>query len=128
MNVPGQPWSPYDACSRSTCKRSKIDRIPHDFRRTAVRNLIRAGVDRVSAKHLVGHKTDSVFERYAITEESQLRAAVSKLAAQPLAHRSANDKQGYGGQMVNQVNCCSVGSIKSKPEWRNGRRAGLKKR
>jgi integrase len=58
-----------------------LDRIPHDFRRTAVRNLERAGVSRSVAKALVGHLTDSVYERYAITSERDLAEGVEKLAS-----------------------------------------------
>lgn len=41
-------------------------RILHDFRRTAVRNLERAGVPRSAAMAMVGHKTESIYRRYAI--------------------------------------------------------------
>ena len=53
--------------------------IFHDFRRTAVRRLERAGVARSVAMKLVGHKTESIYRRYAIVSESDLREAVEKL-------------------------------------------------
>jgi integrase len=58
-------------------------RIPHDFRRTAVRNLERAGVPRSVAMKMVGHKTEAVYRRYAIVSESDLHEAARKLAALP---------------------------------------------
>ncbi|HEX2339088.1 MAG TPA: site-specific integrase, partial [Vicinamibacterales bacterium] len=56
-------------------------RIPHDLRRTAVRNLVRAGVSRSTAMALVGHRTESVFERYNITSGDDLRDAARRLDA-----------------------------------------------
>jgi hypothetical protein len=55
--------------------------LVHDFRRTAVRRLERAGVARSVAMKLVGHKTEAVYRRYAIVNESDLREAVEKLSA-----------------------------------------------
>lgn len=54
-------------------------RIPHDFRRTAVRNLERAGVPRSAAMEMVGHKTMSIYSRYAICDEFLLKDAATKL-------------------------------------------------
>ncbi len=65
------------ACAKAGCP----GRIPHDFRRTAVRNLVRAGVPDTIAMKLTGHKTRAVFDRYDITSEEDLAEAGRKLQA-----------------------------------------------
>jgi hypothetical protein len=56
-------------------------KLRHDFRRTAVRNLERAGVSRSAAMAMVGHRTQSIYSRYAIADETALKEAASKLDA-----------------------------------------------
>jgi integrase len=51
----------------------------HDLRRSAARNLIRAGVDRGTAMSITGHKTESVFERYNITDAADRKDALIKV-------------------------------------------------
>lgn len=50
-------------------------RYIHDMRRSAVRNLVRAGVDKTVAKKITRHRSDTVFTAYNITSiEDQERA------------------------------------------------------
>jgi integrase len=69
------------AWRRATKAANLPERIPHDFRRTAVRNLERAGVPRSVAMKLTGHKTEHVYRRYAIVAERDLAEGLAKLAA-----------------------------------------------
>jgi integrase len=57
-----------------------LGRTPHDFRRTAARNLIRAGVPQHIVMDLCGWETPDMFDRYAIVDERDLRTAVESLA------------------------------------------------
>lgn len=68
------------------------NRLVHDFRRTAVRNLERAGIPRSAAMKMVGHKTEAMYRRYAIVEESVLLDAGEKLAALHEVQRRAAAK------------------------------------
>lgn len=63
------------ACETAGCP----GMLRHDFRRTAVRNLERAGVSRSVAMQLTGHKTEAVYRRYAIVSEADLGEGLAKL-------------------------------------------------
>ncbi len=63
--------------------------IRHDFRRTAVRTLERQGVSRSVATKITGHRTESVYRRYAIVSDADLREATRKLGKGPSATETA---------------------------------------
>ena len=81
----GEPVKSMKKFWRTACEDAGVPgRLMHDLRRTAVRNLERAGVSRSVAMKMTGHKTESVYRRYAIVSEVDLREAGAKLARLPL--------------------------------------------
>ncbi len=78
----GRPIRDYYKVWRAACAEAGFPgKLAHDFRRTAVRRLERAGVSRSVAMELVGHRTEAIYRRYAITNEQDLRDALGKVAA-----------------------------------------------
>jgi integrase len=78
----GTPIKDFRQTWTKACRLAGVaGRLVHDFRRTAVRNLERAGVSRSAAMQMTGHKTEAVYRRYAIVSEGDLKSAGDKLAA-----------------------------------------------
>jgi len=76
----GKPIKEFQRTWKSACKAAGLPgRIPHNFRRSAVRNLVRAGIPERVAMQMTGHKTRSVFERYNIVSEGDLFDAARRL-------------------------------------------------
>ncbi|CAN5882817.1 site-specific integrase [soil metagenome] len=64
----------------TACEKAGVPgRLLHDFRRTAVRNLEKAGVSRSAAMAMVGHKTEAIYRRYAIVDAGALRDAATRI-------------------------------------------------
>jgi len=72
-------------------RKKYVGTIPHDMRRCTARNLSRAGVPEQLAMKITGHKTNSMYRRYRIVDEDELREAQEKLQAH-LAEQSKTSK------------------------------------
>ncbi len=65
---------------KNACRRAGVPGLyVHDLRRTAIRNMIRAGMSEKQAMLVSGHKTRSMLDRYNIIDESDIQEAGRKM-------------------------------------------------
>jgi integrase len=74
----GQPLGDFRKSWASACTKAGL---VHDLRRTAVRNLVRAGIPERVAMEWTGHRARTVFERYNIVSDNDKQAVAQKLTA-----------------------------------------------
>lgn len=78
----GAPVGTFNKAWATACRAAGVPgRVLHDFRRTAARNLLRAGVPERVAMQLVGWKSRQMLDRYHIVSAADLIAAAQKLDA-----------------------------------------------
>lgn len=85
----GKPVKDLRETWRNACVAAGVPKLLfHDLRRTAARNLRRAGVAEGVIMKIGGWKTRSVFERYAIVSQTDISEAMRKLEVQQNGHSS----------------------------------------
>jgi hypothetical protein len=114
------------------CKAAGVPaRLIHDDRRSAVRNLGRAGISRWAAMKMTGHKTKEVYHRYTIVDSAMLQEAAAKLSALHSRWPTAKWRESYCDRDQGMIatpfkNALFSATFLLTREWRNGRRAGLR--
>jgi integrase len=75
----GQPVQEFRKAWANATKKGGSKKLFHDLRRSAIRNMIRSGVDESVAMDISGHRTRSMFKRYNITSGADLSKAMESV-------------------------------------------------
>ncbi len=102
FHVDGRPMGEWDGTWKRACQVAGVPGLLfHDLRRTATRNLIRAGVDPKIAMKITGHETEAMLRRYDISAEDDVRDAAVAYSAYlrrlTAAHGPASPTRPSGG-------------------------------
>lgn len=115
----GQPIGQFDRSWQLACEAAGVTgRIVHDFRRTAIRNMVRAGVPERVAMEISGHRTREIFERYNIVSESDLRLAQERLSDY-LRAQGTNATKGRNNYAVQNTDSVQTSELWTDSEGKN---------
>ena len=88
----GKPIKDFRKAWTAACQRAGVaGKVPDDFRRTAVRNLERAGVSRPAAMMMVGHRSESIYRGIITADDTTLKESAEKLAAFHQSEKARKD-------------------------------------
>ncbi|HWU36556.1 MAG TPA: tyrosine-type recombinase/integrase [Candidatus Acidoferrum sp.] len=77
----GNPARDFRGTWNAACKAVNVPNLLfHDLRRSCVRRMEQAGIPRSVAMQITGHRTESVYRRYAIVDDEAMAEATRRLA------------------------------------------------
>jgi integrase len=89
----GGPVRDFRVAWTKMCQAAKINILLHDFRRSAIRNMIRAGVSEKTAMRISGHTTRAIFDRYDIESEADITDAAGKIEQRQNGRKLVTEQQ-----------------------------------
>jgi integrase len=96
----GSPVRDFRVAWSKMCKAAKVPILLHDFRRSAIRNMIRAGVPEKTAMRISGHVTRAVFDRYDIGSDADLAEAAERIENGRIGRKLVTGKETAAQQSV----------------------------
>jgi len=98
----GSPVRDFRVAWSKMCKAAKVPILLHDFRRSAIRNMIRAGVSEKTAMRISGHVTRAVFDRYDIGSDADLVEAAERIENRRIGRKLVTGKDASADQSVSR--------------------------
>jgi integrase len=97
----GKPIGDFRKTWAGLCRKAGMPGVLfHDLRRSAIRNMVSNGISDKVGMSISGHETRSVFDRYNIVSEQDLRAAAEKLERSPSPTESKTESRKKSASVV----------------------------
>ncbi len=91
----GEPVRYFRRAWATACRKAGVPGLVfHDLRRSAVRRMEQSGLSRSVAMAITGHRTESVYRRYAIVSEGDLHEAARRLSAESIPNAGSGTDTG----------------------------------
>jgi len=111
----GRPVKDFREAWNEACKAAKAPGVLfHDLRRSGVRDMVNAGVPQSMAMAIRGHRTASMFNRYAIVSPDDMRAALGRTQEYRAAMKGENNVTDFPSEGAGRWNRHRTATIRAQ--------------